>query len=196
MLAALAFALVATMVAAALWWHRRRLPRNIAAPGQFVVEGIIQPQAPQLAASSAIAVPRVPTTRARRPPTLSSQGQGMLVAADTSQTCPSCWRHYVGQRYCTSDARRLSSPHEAKQRGRGVKCLACHRAFDDGLTVCPHDSLPLVPYSLHSVHSSSRRRGATQPAHVVARICPLCGTRDDLHARFCGRDGAVLLVIN
>ena len=41
-----------------------------------------------------------------------------------------------------------------------------------------------------------RRRGATEPANVIARICPVCATKYDLNARFCGHDAGELVVIN
>jgi hypothetical protein len=31
---------------------------------------------------------------------------------------------------------------------------------------------------------------------VIARICPVCGTKYDLNARFCGHDAGQLVVIN
>jgi hypothetical protein len=40
------------------------------------------------------------------------------------------------------------------------------------------------------------RRNSTEPAGVVARICPVCSTKYDLNARFCGHDAGELAVIN
>jgi hypothetical protein len=31
---------------------------------------------------------------------------------------------------------------------------------------------------------------------VIARICPVCATKYDLNARFCGHDAGELVVIN
>ena len=171
-------------------WQRRPNPPSPSPPQPTVV-----------AATSMVARPTttaVPVTQPRRRHVGPRASATMTVVADAGRmTCPTCLREFHGQRYCTSDARRLALAHEVRTRGRGVSCLGCHRAFDAGVSLCPHDSLPLVPHSLHGVASAGRRpRGITQPAHVVARICPLCGIRDDLHARFCGRDGAALLVIN
>jgi hypothetical protein len=128
-----------------------------------------------------------------------SPGHALATVTDEELTCPSCQRGYVGKRFCTSDGRRLAPAHELKQRGRGVVCVVCRRACDAGVSKCPHDNLPLVPFSTHAIDAvrpMGARRAPTQPAHVLARICPLCGGRDDLHARYCGRDGAALLVIN
>ncbi|MBP9085242.1 MAG: hypothetical protein KBG15_03950 [Kofleriaceae bacterium] len=186
-------ALVGVIVAALARWRwrwRRRQPTWVAPlPRTRQV-----PAAPLVARSLAA----LPVSQPRRRQAGPRTSTAMNVVADTDiLTCPTCLREFHGQRFCTSDARRLAAAHEVRTRGRGVSCLGCHRAFDAGVSQCPHDSLPLVPHSLHGAASAGRRpRGLTQPAHVLARICPLCGIRDDLHARFCGRDGAALLVIN
>ena len=176
-------------VYATRWWQRRH-------------RAMPPPLPPTMMIPTAAAVVRtgaaVPVTQPRRRHAVPRISTAMNMVAETgSLTCPTCLREFHDQRYCTSDARRLAPAHEVRTRGRGVSCLGCHRAFDAGLSQCPHDSLPLVPHSMHGAASGGRRpRGLTQPAHVMARICPLCGIRDDLHARFCGRDGAALLVIN
>ena len=41
-----------------------------------------------------------------------------------------------------------------------------------------------------------RPRGMTEPAGIIARICPVCGSKFDLNARFCGHDAGELVVIN
>ncbi len=171
-------------------WRQRRQRLLMATSRQHMAVAV----APMLARASAA----VPVSQPRRRAAVSGASAAMNLVAETgSLSCPTCLRQFHGQRYCTSDARRLAPAHEVRTRGRGVSCLGCHRAYDAGVSQCPHDSLPLVPHSLHGVVSGGRRpRGLTQPAHVLARICPLCGVRDDLHARFCGRDGAALLVIN
>lgn len=184
-------ALVGVIGAVVILRWRQRRQQLLSAPS---LQHVVLPPAPMLARASAA----VPVSQPRRRPAVSGAAAAMNVVAETgSLTCPTCLREFHGQRYCTSDARRLAPAHEVRTRGRGVSCLGCHRAYDAGVSQCPHDSLPLVPHSLHGAVSGGRRpRGLTQPAHVLARICPLCGVRDDLHARFCGRDGAALLVIN
>jgi hypothetical protein len=162
-----------------------------------VVAKVISPVAPVLTASGPPQLPLLVKSKTRW--LARSPGHSLATVADEELTCPSCQRGYVGKRFCTSDARRLAPAHELKQRGRGVVCVACRRAYDAGVSKCPHDNLPLVPFStnaIDAVRPSGTRRAPTQPAHVLARICPLCGGRDDLHARYCGRDGAALLVIN
>ena len=52
---------------------------------------------------------------------------------------------------------------------------------------------PAVRELLTKADSSAR---ATEPAGVVARICPVCATKYDLNARFCGHDAGELVVIN
>ncbi|HRC55222.1 MAG: hypothetical protein IPI49_26900 [Myxococcales bacterium] len=131
---------------------------------------------------------RVRTTRA-------GGGAGLAVTT-ASLACPSCRREYEGALYCSRDARRLVPAYELRNhpRSQGVVCLACRRAFEPGIRRCPHDGTALVPFA---VHAAMRPRSRTmEPAGVIARICPVCGARHDLHARFCGADGAELVVIN
>ncbi len=183
-----AAALAVVIVAGLGWrWRKQRQASGLA------LESQLAPLPPIVARALAV----VPVSQPRRRHAAPGGNLGVTVTTDAgSLTCPTCLREFHGQRYCTSDARRLAPSHELRTRGRGVICLGCHRAYDAGLSQCPHDSLPLVPHSIQGPATGRRARGLTQPAHVQARICPLCGTRDDLHARFCGRDGAALLVIN
>src|SRR5438067_6142 len=44
--------------------------------------------------------------------------------------------------------------------------------------------------------SRPRRARTSDPSGVIARICPVCGTKYDLNARFCGHDAGELVVIN
>lgn len=182
-------ATLAVVIAGALTlrWRKQRLVARLANEmRQLPVPPVV-----------ARAIAGVPVSQPRRRSAPVGHNIGVTVATDAARlTCPTCLREFDGHRYCTSDARRLAPSHDVRTRGRGVICLGCHRAFDAGLSQCPHDSLPLVPHSIQGTATGRRTRGLTQPAHVLARICPLCGTRDDLHARFCGRDGAALLVIN
>ena len=52
------------------------------------------------------------------------------------------------------------------------------------------------PFPVYNATRPRARRGSTEPAGVVARICPVCGTKYDLNARFCGHDAGELVVIN
>lgn len=182
-------ATLAVVIAVGLSWRWRK--QRQASAAALALQ--LTPIPPVVARALAV----VPVSQPRRRSTAAGHNMGVTVATDAGRlTCPTCLREFHGQRYCTSDARRLAPSHEVRSRGRGVICLGCHRAYDAGLSQCPHDSLALVPHSIQGPATGRRARGLTQPAHVQARICPLCGTRDDLHARFCGRDGAALLVIN
>lgn len=137
--------------------------------------------------------PERPRVRVR-----TARGAGGAGLALTSATlaCPSCRREYEGAVYCSQDARRLVPAYELQShpRSQGVVCLACRRAFEPGIRRCPHDGTALVPFA---VYAATRPRSRTmEPAGVIARICPVCGSRYDLHARFCGVDGSELVVIN
>jgi hypothetical protein len=46
------------------------------------------------------------------------------------------------------------------------------------------------------MYQASRRRRDSGPTGVLAKVCPVCRRRFDLSARFCGRDGHELLVVN
>jgi hypothetical protein len=119
--------------------------------------------------------------------------------------CPTCRTEYHGLAYCTRDARRLVAPEEmlggplpAASGGKsaGLVCMACRRAYESGLRNCPHDGNELVPFPVYNASRPRSRRNSTEPAGVIARICPGCGAKYDLNARFCGNDGGDLVVIN
>jgi hypothetical protein len=171
---------IAAMLVARLgWaWARRRF-------------GMAQPPMPPLAWAPGTERPRVRVRSTR-----SAAGGAGLAVTTATLACPSCRREYDGAVYCSRDARRLVPAHEMQNhpRGQGVVCMACRRAFEPGIRRCPHDGNALVPFS---VYAATRPRSRTmEPAGVIARICPVCAARYDLHARFCGIDGAELVVIN
>ncbi len=164
----------------ALWKRRRAAPALLVAPAAF---------APQLPSVSERPRVRVRTSR-------SSGGGAGLAVTQTTLACPSCRKEYEGAVYCSRDARRLVPTHDLQNhpRSQGVVCMACRRAFEPGIRRCPHDGTALVPFA---VHAATRPRSRTmEPAGVIARICPVCASRYDLHARFCGVDGSELVVIN
>lgn len=175
---------VGSVAIAGVVWFRMRRSRSRAGLPQL-------PFAPMLRAPTVAAAPQAAVRRTERARATLAPG----LRLDDGRCCPSCLREYFGARYCTSDGRRLAPARELRERGRGGRCVACQRAYDPGLATCPHDGATVVPFSM-ALHEGVGRRTPTQPAHVVARICPVCGLRDDLHARFCSRDGAALLVIN
>jgi len=86
--------------------------------------------------------------------------------AAAKMVCPSCSSEFHGMTYCTRDARRLVPP----------------AAIFGGLSM----AIAARPLS----------NRAAEPTGVIARICPLCASKYDLNARFCGRDGGELIVIN
>jgi hypothetical protein len=142
-----------------------------------------------------------------------SGGGGLAVATSTAMVCPTCRTEFHGMTYCTRDARRLVPPEEMlggplrgatsgglgslslSGKSAGLVCMACRRAYEPGLRSCPHDGNELVPFPVYNA-TRPRRRGATEPSGVVARICPVCGAKYDLNARFCGHDAGELVVIN
>jgi hypothetical protein len=151
---------------------------------------------PVLAAVSVPALPSVTQRPRVRMRTSRSAGGAGLAVTQTTVGCPSCRREYEGAVYCSRDARRLVPTHEMQHhpRSQGVVCMACRRAFEPGIRRCPHDGTALVPFA---VYAATRPRSHTmEPAGVIARICPVCASRYDLHARFCGVDGSELVVIN
>jgi hypothetical protein len=168
-------------IGAAVWrWSSRR---RAAEPEPTVVA--VPPALP--------AVSERPRVRVR---TSRSMGGAGLAVTQTTVACPSCRREYENAVYCSRDARRLVPAHELQShpRSQGVVCLACRRAFEPGIRRCPHDGTALVPFA---VYAATRPRSRTmEPVGVIARICPVCASRYDLHARFCGVDGSELVVIN
>lgn len=173
-------ALALLLVAAAIgWWiSRRRVeePRRAAPPPI--------PSPPQISDRPRV---RVRTSRG-------AGGAGLALSSATS-ACPSCRREYEGAVYCTQDARRLVPAYDLHNhpRSQGVVCMACRRAYEPGIRRCPHDGTQLVPFA---VYAATKPRARSTESGVIARICPVCGSRYDLHARFCGVDGSELVVIN
>jgi len=134
-------------------------------------------------------------------------GGGLAVATSTAMVCPTCRTEYHGMTYCTRDARRLVPPEEmlsgaglsaarSHTKSAGLVCMACHRAYEPGLRSCPHDSNELMPFAVYNATRPRRPRGMTEPAGIIARICPVCSSKFDLNARFCGHDAGELVVIN
>jgi len=147
--------------------------------------------------------PPVVPTRRRSAVVRSGGGGGLAVATSTAMVCPTCRTEYHGMTYCTRDARRLIPPEDmlsgaarTHARSAGLVCMACHRAYEPGLRNCPHDSNELVPFVVYNATRPRRPRNLTEPAGVIARICPVCATKFDLNARFCGHDAGELIVIN
>ena len=161
-----------------------------------------EPAYPQATPSSPPAAPRP------RPRALmvrgGAGGGGLAVATSSAMVCPTCRTEYHGMTYCTRDARRLVPPEEmlggplralVGGKSTGLVCMACRRAYEPGLRSCPHDGTELVPFPVYNA-TRPRRSRTTEPAGVVARICPVCGSKYDLNARFCGHDAGQLVVIN
>lgn len=184
--AAFAAAAISIVIAAAWRWRG-----GLRWPGKRPAATARQP--------ALVSVPALPPGMERprvRVRTSRSAGGAGLAVTQTTVACPSCRREYEGAVYCSRDARRLVATHEMQNhpRSQGVVCMACRRAFEPGIRRCPHDGTALVPYA---VYAATRPRSHTmEPAGVIARICPVCASRYDLHARFCGVDGSELVVIN
>jgi hypothetical protein len=165
-------------------------------------------------ATPAPAPPSAPPPRPRPRPHVAraAGGGGLAVATSSAMICPTCRTEFHGMTYCTRDARRLVPPEDMlggplrgaggalggvslSGKSAGLVCMACRRAYEPGLRSCPHDGNELVPFPVYNA-TRPRRRGATEPSGVVARICPVCGAKYDLNARFCGHDAGELVVIN
>jgi RNA polymerase subunit RPABC4/transcription elongation factor Spt4 len=151
-------------------------------------------------------VPALPRARPRPQQVRGGAGGGLAVATSSAMVCPTCRAEYHGMTYCTRDARRLVPPEEllggpglgpmrALSRSAGLVCMACRRAYEPGLRSCPHDGNELVPFPVYNA-TRPRRARTTEPTGVIARICPVCGSKYDLNARFCGHDAGLLVVIN
>lgn len=178
----LALAAVALVVIAA----RRRRP--------------VEPEAtPEPAPPMPPPVPRraAPPPIRRAPPQrqMVAMAGGALAVVSTGLVCPTCRTEYQGKSFCERDARRLVPPEEmlAGARSAGGMCTTCGRAFEPGLRRCSHDGGEIIPSVLFQ---ATRRRRENPPTGVLAKVCPVCRERSDLSARFCGRDGQELVVIN
>ena len=107
-------------------------------------------------------------------------------------------------RFCPLDAGRLMPATEGAQaahRGHGGKCPRCRRAFEAGVRFCPMDAEELVPFERWSaMHGEAAApHDHTFADHLLAgdgKICPMCASRYDLEAGYCGRDASELVTIN
>jgi len=108
--------------------------------------------------------------------------------------------------YCTRDARRLVPPEDmlggpglgplrALSRSAGLICMACRRAYEPGLRTCPHDRHRSWFRFRSTTRPRPRRAKTSEPTGIDRRICPVCSTKYDLNARFCGHDAGQLVVI-
>jgi hypothetical protein len=183
------------LVALALLLRRRNRAQATAAPPQ---------RPPAFVPSSA--TPLMPRKRPVQAARSGGASGGLAVATSSAMVCPTCRTEYHGMIYCTGDARRLVPPEEmlsgpglgpmrALSRSAGLVCMACRRAYEPGLRSCPNDGNELVPFPVYNA-TRPRRARTTEPTGVIARICPVCGAKYDLNARFCGHDAGQLVVIN
>jgi hypothetical protein len=150
----------------------------------------VPPPVPRRAAAPPPPVRRAPPQRQ-----MMAMAGGGLAIVSTGLVCPTCRTEYQGKSFCERDARRLVPPEEmlVGARSAGGMCTTCGRAFEPGLRRCPHDGGEIIPAVLFQ---ATRRRREIAPTGVLAKVCPVCRERSDLSARFCGRDGQELVVVN
>jgi hypothetical protein len=147
---------------------------------------------------------------------LRSRTRGVSVSPEVPRlplACPHCGRRYVaGTTFCAADAYRLVAAAEgasAESAPQGGKCPRCRRAYEPGLRFCAIDAEELVPlpvwqatHAEGGLHLDGEEITGTGGAaarvylHGDGKICPLCATKYDLEALFCGRDGAELVTVN
>jgi hypothetical protein len=122
--------------------------------------------------------------------------------------CPTCRRAFpAGTQFCPIDAARLLPNFEGAAGpppGRGGKCPRCRRAFEVGVRFCPMDAEELVPLS--SWQALNAEGGPSQAIQTEAfadylvggngKICPVCASKYDLAAGYCGRDASELVTVN
>jgi predicted amidophosphoribosyltransferase len=134
---------------------------------------------------------------------------GAVVRGHHPLVCPTCRRAYpAGAHYCPIDAARLQPNIEGAAGmppGRGGKCPRCRRAFEVGMRFCPMDAEELVPLQSWAAMggegsaSASNVHAEAFADHLVvgtAKICPVCASKYDLSAGYCGRDASELVTVN
>jgi hypothetical protein len=124
--------------------------------------------------------------------------------------CPACRRAYpAGTVFCPVDACRLVAHSEgatAERAASGGKCPRCRRVYDAGTRFCAVDAEELVPLPVWqathaegggvAVDTEETMRRAPVHFHGDGKICPVCASKYDLEATFCGRDGSELVTVN
>jgi predicted amidophosphoribosyltransferase len=128
--------------------------------------------------------------------------------ASAPLVCPTCRRGYPsGTQFCPVDAARLIPAYEGAATlppGRGGKCPRCRRAFEVGVRFCPMDAEELVPMAqlAHHAEGASAAGGIQTEAFAdylvggSGKICPVCASKYDLAAGYCGRDASELVTVN
>jgi predicted amidophosphoribosyltransferase len=129
--------------------------------------------------------------------------------ASAPLVCPTCRRGYPsGTQYCPVDAARLIPTYEGAAGlppGRGGKCPRCRRAFEVGVRFCPMDAEELVPlatFAQQQAEGASAAGGIQTEAYAdylvggSGKICPVCASKYDLAAGYCGRDASELVTVN
>jgi len=152
---------------------------------------------PSVAAASATPVPAASAgSGAVASAVPSASVSGAPASRSSVRVCPTCRREYRGGlAFCPHDARPLVTPEELPRAGNGGTCPTCRRSFDPGVRYCPHDASELVAAAVYSATTPSSANGRG-PAGVIAKVCPRCGSRYDLAATFCGKDGETLETLN
>jgi hypothetical protein len=141
------------------------------------------------------------------------EAAGRAALGALPMACPACRRSYpTGTTFCPVDACRLIAQSEGATAERGVsggKCPRCRRVYDAGTRFCAVDAEELVPLpvwqathaeggvALEGEEGTTATRGRG-PAHFhgEGKICPVCASKYDLEASFCGRDGSELVTVN
>jgi hypothetical protein len=141
------------------------------------------------------------------------EAAGRTARSALPMSCPACRRAYpTGTVFCPVDACRLVSHGEgatAERSAQGGKCPRCRRVYDAGTRFCAVDAEELVPLPVwQATHAeggvavdadegpSPGRGVAPVHFHGEGKICPVCASKYDLEASFCGRDGSELVTVN
>jgi hypothetical protein len=118
-------------------------------------------------------------------------------------TCPVCRTEYEApMAHCPEDGTRLaplgdpspSLPFAPQTREAGLVCPLCKRGFEPGVQMCPTHLEMLVPRALIPPTPGTDSKDGS--SSIKGKICPTCGDKFELGARFCGKDGSTLLIIN
>ena len=121
-----------------------------------------------------------------------------------TKVCPRCRKSYArSMNHCPLDGTRLVSTDpggNGKKALRTMECPTCHRGFEEGASFCPIDATKLKPAT--TVHPAEGQpllmmpSSAATPVRDGENVCPICSTRYDRNAAFCGKDGSKLKQIN
>lgn len=112
--------------------------------------------------------------------------------------CEVCKREFKpGHRFCPFDGSKLKPYNQLSYKNirGGMICPSCGRGYPRGTTICRQCTQYLIPLSVYEKRKEEQREKEQKGKQSTGKICPVCNTRYEDGAEFCGNDGNRLIPI-